>query len=47
MDEKTGAIAAHRHLGGANSVFADGHAGWKQFSQTFSPPNIDLHAPKP
>jgi prepilin-type N-terminal cleavage/methylation domain-containing protein/prepilin-type processing-associated H-X9-DG protein len=47
MDEKTGAIAAHRHLGGANYVFADGHAGWKQFSQTFSPPNIDLHAPKP
>jgi len=47
MDELTGAIAAHRHNGGSNYVFADGHAGWKRFSQTFSPPNIDLHAPRP
>jgi prepilin-type N-terminal cleavage/methylation domain-containing protein/prepilin-type processing-associated H-X9-DG protein len=45
MDEVTGAIAAQRHSGGSVFTFADGHAGWKRFAQTFSPPNIDLHNP--
>jgi prepilin-type N-terminal cleavage/methylation domain-containing protein/prepilin-type processing-associated H-X9-DG protein len=47
MDELTGAIAARRHSEGSNFVFADGHAGWKRFSQTFSPPAVDLHTPHP
>lgn len=47
MDELTGAIAARRHREGSNFVFADGHSGWKRFSQTFSPPAIDLHTPLP
>ncbi|HLK58260.1 MAG TPA: prepilin-type N-terminal cleavage/methylation domain-containing protein [Chthonomonadaceae bacterium] len=45
MDEVTGAIAAQRHSGGSVFTFSDGHAGWKRFSQTFSPPNMDLHNP--
>jgi prepilin-type N-terminal cleavage/methylation domain-containing protein/prepilin-type processing-associated H-X9-DG protein len=47
MDETTGAIAAQRHLGGSTYLFADCHAGWKRFRQTFSPPDIDLHTPTP
>jgi prepilin-type N-terminal cleavage/methylation domain-containing protein/prepilin-type processing-associated H-X9-DG protein len=47
MDEVTGAIAARRHQLGSNFVFADGHAAWKRFSQTFSPPSVDLHTPQP
>ena len=47
MDELTGAIAGHRHHEGSVFVFADGHAGWKRFAQTFSPPNIDMHTPQP
>jgi prepilin-type N-terminal cleavage/methylation domain-containing protein len=45
MDEVTGAIAAVRHQGGSNYIFADDHAGWRRFSQTFSPPAINLHVP--
>jgi prepilin-type processing-associated H-X9-DG protein len=45
MDEVTGAIATRRHLGGSNYVFVDGHAGWKRFTQTWSPPTIDMHTP--
>src|SRR5579884_3637316 len=45
MDPSTGAIATHRHSEGANWVFADGHSGWKRYTQTFSPPAIDLHIP--
>jgi prepilin-type N-terminal cleavage/methylation domain-containing protein/prepilin-type processing-associated H-X9-DG protein len=45
MDEVSGAIAARRHSQGSVFTFADGHAGWKRFAQTFSPPNIDLHNP--
>ena len=44
MDPKTGAIAAARHGGGANYVFADGHAGWKRFEQTLSP--LNRHVPE-
>jgi prepilin-type N-terminal cleavage/methylation domain-containing protein/prepilin-type processing-associated H-X9-DG protein len=45
MDEFTGAIQTQRHQNGANWVFTDGHAGWKRFTQTWSPPTIDLHTP--
>ena len=45
MDPKTGAITASRHGGGANYVFADGHAGWKKFEQTLYP--INRHTPEP
>jgi prepilin-type N-terminal cleavage/methylation domain-containing protein/prepilin-type processing-associated H-X9-DG protein len=45
MDEVTGAIAARRHQGGANYIFADDHAGWRVFSRTFSPPAINLYVP--
>ena len=44
MDPVAGAMATARHGGGANYVFADGHAGWKRFGQTFSPTN--RHIPK-
>ena len=45
MDPQTGAIASARHAGGANYVFADGHAGWKRFEQTLFP--INRHIPEP
>jgi prepilin-type processing-associated H-X9-DG protein len=45
MDPAAGAMAASRHGGGANYVFADGHAGWKRFEQTLSP--INRHVPEP
>jgi prepilin-type N-terminal cleavage/methylation domain-containing protein/prepilin-type processing-associated H-X9-DG protein len=47
MDPLVGAIATHRHTGGANYVFADGHSHWKMWTQTWSPPNIDEHTPQP
>jgi prepilin-type N-terminal cleavage/methylation domain-containing protein/prepilin-type processing-associated H-X9-DG protein len=47
MDPLVGAMATLRHNEGANYVFADGHAGWKRFTQTWSPPAIDLHTPMP
>lgn len=43
MDPYTGAVSTHRHSGGSNFVFADGHTKWKQWTQTFSPPTIDWH----
>ena len=46
MDARTGAIATLRHKGGSNWVFADCHAAWKKFGQTWSPDGkIDLHNP--
>ena len=45
MDEVTGAIAARRHSNGSVFTFSDGHAGWKKFAQTFSPPSINMHNP--
>ena len=45
MDPTVGAIATTRHGGGANYVFADGHAGWKRFEQTLSP--LNRHVPEP
>ncbi len=47
MDELTGAMAARRHNQGSNYVFTDGHATWKRFTQTFSPPTVNLHNPMP
>ena len=44
MDPVAGAIAS-RHNGGANYVFADTHAGFRKFEQTWSPPNVDHHTP--
>ena len=32
---------------GSVFTFADGHAAWKRFSQTWSPPSVDLHTPTP
>src|SRR2546423_675562 len=42
MDPHTGAIATHRHLGGANYCFAEGHAAFKHWGQTWSPPTVNL-----
>ena len=47
MDEVTGAVATSRHSQGSNFVFCDGHAGFKRWTQTWSPPNVDLHTPQP
>jgi prepilin-type N-terminal cleavage/methylation domain-containing protein len=47
MDPIVGALATHRHVVGENWVFCDGHAGYKVFTQTWSPPSIDLHTPQP
>jgi prepilin-type processing-associated H-X9-DG protein/prepilin-type N-terminal cleavage/methylation domain-containing protein len=47
MDPLEGAMATERHSGGMNYVFTDGHSRWKRFSQTFSPPQIDLHSLQP
>ena len=32
-----GSIAALRHSGGSNYMFADGHAKWYRFEATFHP----------
>lgn len=46
MDARVGAIATLRHTNGSNYVFADTHAGWKIFNQTFNlPTGLDLHNP--
>ena len=45
MDPMAGAMATARHGGGANYVFADGHAGWKRFEQTVFP--VNRHFPEP
>ncbi len=45
MDPTAGAIATARHGGGANYVFADGHAGWKRYGQTLAP--VNRHVPEP
>jgi prepilin-type N-terminal cleavage/methylation domain-containing protein len=47
MAEFTGAVATHRHSSGSNFCFAEGHASWRRWSQTWSPANnVDLHTPK-
>jgi prepilin-type N-terminal cleavage/methylation domain-containing protein/prepilin-type processing-associated H-X9-DG protein len=45
MDEYAGAMQTHRHDEGMNYVFCDGHSGWKVYTQTWSPPIVDLHTP--
>ena len=45
MDPVTGAIATTRHIGGANYCFAEGHAAFKHWGQTFSLPTINMHDP--
>jgi prepilin-type processing-associated H-X9-DG protein len=45
MDEETGAIATHRHLGSANYLFADDHAETLEFSRVWGPPNNNLVTP--
>ncbi len=39
MDPLNGAMSTNRHAGGANYVFADGHAGWRMWATTLSPVN--------
>jgi prepilin-type processing-associated H-X9-DG protein len=43
MNAFTGAVATHRHSGGSNFTFADGHSKSMKWTQTFSLPNIDMH----
>ncbi|HZT40626.1 MAG TPA: DUF1559 domain-containing protein [Chthonomonadaceae bacterium] len=45
MDEYTGAMQTHRHSEGINDVFADGHAHWMRYTQTWNPPAINLYTP--
>ncbi len=45
MAPVAGAISTARHGGGANYVFADGHAGWKRYAQTLAP--VNRHIPEP
>gem|GEM_PF-6369152 len=45
-------VAYRRHNGGSNYVFADGHARWLRFEQTFQQqvgltPEVDLYDPGP
>ncbi len=37
------AINSERHSGGSNYGFADGHARWMTWAQTYDPPTVDLH----
>ena len=46
MDGRVGAVATIRHAGGSNFTLADGHATWKIWTQTWSPPKLDWHTPK-
>lgn len=45
MDAFTGAISTHRHNGGSNYVFADGHSKNLRWTQTYSP-TVNLHTVK-
>jgi prepilin-type N-terminal cleavage/methylation domain-containing protein len=46
MDANTGAIATTRHFDGANYEFADGHAKWMTFDQTYDPKTgLNMHVP--
>jgi len=46
MAQTDGAIATTRHLDHSNYAFADGHGKAMAFTQTYSPPAINLHAVK-
>lgn len=46
MDETAGAVDTTRHQEGANYLYADGHATWRKWSQTYSPTSgINFHLP--
>jgi prepilin-type N-terminal cleavage/methylation domain-containing protein len=48
MDPVTGAVATSRHHGGSTFAFADTHAKYKIWSQTWNPDaGIDMHTVKP
>jgi prepilin-type N-terminal cleavage/methylation domain-containing protein/prepilin-type processing-associated H-X9-DG protein len=40
-----GGLAATRHSGGADYLYADGHVAWRKFSQTYSPDGLNQHLP--
>jgi prepilin-type N-terminal cleavage/methylation domain-containing protein/prepilin-type processing-associated H-X9-DG protein len=40
-----GGMAAARHSGGADYLYADGHVAWRKFSQTYSPDGLNQHLP--
>jgi prepilin-type processing-associated H-X9-DG protein len=43
MDPLLGAVATERHLGHSNYGFPDGHVKSMAWSQTYSPPELNLH----
>ena len=46
MDARTGAIATLRHTNGSNYIFADTHANWRTFKQTYTDDGkVNLHDP--
>jgi len=47
MDPYFGAVATQLHNGRSNFDFADGHTKNLAWSETYSPPNINLHSLKP
>ncbi|HEY3267550.1 MAG TPA: DUF1559 domain-containing protein [Armatimonadota bacterium] len=38
-------MASERHHGGADYLYADGHAAWRRFEQTFTPNGVNQHLP--
>lgn len=44
MDATSGAVATKRHLDQSNFVFADGHVKSMPWTQTYSPPSVNLHS---
>jgi prepilin-type N-terminal cleavage/methylation domain-containing protein len=44
MDPQIGAIQTNRHGPGSNFTFAEGHAKYYNWTQTWSPPQIDMHS---
>jgi prepilin-type N-terminal cleavage/methylation domain-containing protein/prepilin-type processing-associated H-X9-DG protein len=45
MDAVAGALDTQRHAGGSNYMFADGHAGWNVWAQTYAQNRVNLHLP--
>jgi prepilin-type N-terminal cleavage/methylation domain-containing protein/prepilin-type processing-associated H-X9-DG protein len=40
-----GGMAASRHANGSDYLYADGHAVWRRFSDTFTPNGLNQHLP--
>jgi prepilin-type N-terminal cleavage/methylation domain-containing protein/prepilin-type processing-associated H-X9-DG protein len=40
-----GGLAAARHAGGADYLYADGHVAWRRFSQTWASDGLNQHLP--